>query len=48
MLNRAVLSSIAAQLMTTSKVELDGKRLPTRRIGHLRLKSVTFATDGHE
>lgn len=31
-----VFSSVATQLMTTDKVELVGKRLPIRRIGHQR------------
>jgi hypothetical protein len=44
----ALFSSVAKQLLTSSNVELDGKRLPIKRIGHQRLKSVTFNIDGHE
>ena len=34
--------------MTSDKVELAGKRLPIRRIGQQRLKSVSFSIDGRE
>ena len=47
-MNAAVFCSIANQLITSDKVELDGKRLPIRRIGHQRLKSVLFSVDGRE
>ena len=47
-MNVAVLSSIATQLMTSDKVELAGERLPIRRIGHQRLKSVSFSIEGNQ
>ena len=34
--------------MTSDKVELAGKRLPIRRIGHQRLTSVSFSIEGRE
>ena len=34
--------------MTSNKVEVAGERLPIRRIGHQRLKSVTFRINGRE
>ena len=47
-MNTATFSSVATQLLTTDKVELVGKRLPIRRIGHRRLKSIAFTIEGRE
>lgn len=48
MLNSTVSASIARQLMISTTVELDGKRLPIHRLGHQHLKSVSFTVNGHE
>jgi hypothetical protein len=42
-MNIAVFSSVATQLMTSDKVELDGEPLPIHR-----LKSVSFNIEGRE
>ena len=34
--------------MTSDKVELAGKRLPIRRIGQQRLKSISFSIEARE
>ena len=47
-MNIAVFSTIANQLMTSNNVELLGKRLPIRRVGHQRLKSVLFRIESRE
>ena len=47
-LDTALLSSIATQLMTGSVVEVDGKRIPVRRTSAHRLKTVSFNTSGRE
>ena len=47
-MNTATFSSVATQLMITDKVELGGKRLAPRRVGHQRLKSVSFSIEGRE
>jgi hypothetical protein len=47
-MNTAVFSSIATQLMTNYKVELVGEHLQIRRIGHQRLKPISFSIEGCE
>jgi hypothetical protein len=47
-MNTELLSSIAMHLMTGDKVELSGERLPIRRIGQQRLKSVSFSIQSRE
>lgn len=47
-MNTAVFSSIAAQLMTSDKVEVADGHLPIRRIGRQRLKAVSFSIEGRE
>jgi hypothetical protein len=42
MLDTALLGSIAKQLMTSTQVEVEGKRLPVRRTSTQRLKKVSF------
>jgi hypothetical protein len=48
MLDTALLSSIATQLMTGSVVEVDGKRIPVRRTSAHRLRTLSFTMDGRE
>ena len=48
MLDTELLASIANQLTSSDTVELDGTRLPVRRLGHQRLKSMSINIDGHE
>jgi len=47
-IDKARFASVAVQMMTGSTVELEGQRLPVRRIGHKRLRSVWFTADGRE
>ena len=42
----SALSSIAAQLMTSTQVKLGDKILPVRRTSSQRLKAVSFEMDG--
>src|ERR1035437_3502395 len=48
MLDTALLSSIATQLMTGNVVEVDAKRIPVRRTSAHRFKTVSFTMDGRE
>lgn len=47
MLEAESLKSIAAQLMTSTSVSVDGKLVPIRRTSTQRLKTVAFIVDGH-
>jgi hypothetical protein len=46
MLDTALLASIAQQMMTSSKVNVQGKLLPVRRTSGHRLKTLPFTMDG--
>jgi hypothetical protein len=48
MLDTALFSSIATQMMTGTEVEVAGKRLPVRRTSSQRLRMVKFTMDGQE
>src|SRR6516164_7991315 len=48
MLDAELLKSIAAQLMTSTSVSLNGKSVPVRRTSSQRLKTVAFSVGGHE
>ncbi len=48
MLDAALLSSIANQLMGGTQVEVQGKALPVRRTSSQRLKIVAFTMDGRQ
>ncbi len=47
-LDIALLSSIAKQMMSSSRVEIDGKPLPVRRTSSQRLRAVSFKMAGRE
>ncbi len=44
----ALLSSIASQMMTGSRVQVQGSSLPVRHTSTQHLKTVTFVMDGRE
>ncbi len=46
MLDHALLSSIATQLMSATQIKLDDKVLPVRRTSAQRLKAVAFEMNG--
>ena len=48
MLDTALLSSIATQLMTGNVVEVDGKRISVRRTSAHRFKTASFTVDGRQ
>jgi hypothetical protein len=48
MLDTERLRSIASQMMSGAKVEVDGQKLPVRRVGAHRLKTVSFTMDGRK
>jgi hypothetical protein len=48
MMDTERLRSIADQMMTGAKVEVDGQRVPVRRTSAQRLKTVTFTMDGRK
>ena len=47
MLDAELLKSIAAQLMTSTSVSLNGKSVPVRRTSTQRLRTVAFNVEGH-
>ena len=47
MLDSALLSSIATQLMADREIEIEGRRIPVRRIGRHRLRTAAFTMEGH-
>ena len=47
MLDAELLKSIAAQLMTSTSVSLNGKPVPVRRTSSQRLKTAAFSVEGH-
>ena len=47
MLDAELLKSIAAQLMTSTSVSLNGKSVPVRRTSAQRLRTVAFRVEGH-
>ena len=48
MLDGELLKSIAAQLMTTAYVRVEGKSIPVRRTSRQWLKTMAFTVAGHE
>lgn len=48
MLDTALLSSVATQMMTGTEVEVAGKKLRVGRTSRNYLKCVSFEIDGHE
>ena len=48
MLDTALLSSIATQLMTGSVVQVDGEQIPVRRTSAHRFRTVSFTMDGRD
>lgn len=48
MLDTALLSAIAKQLLTGNVVEVDGKRIPVRRTSAHCFRTVPFIMDGRE
>jgi len=48
MLDQELLKSIAAQLMTSTSVNVEGKSIPVRRTSRQRLKTIAFRVGGHE
>jgi hypothetical protein len=48
MVDIAVLSSVATQMMAGDEVEVDGGRLPVRRTSSQRRRIVTFTVDGRQ
>ena len=48
MLDTALLASIAQQMMSGNKVELNGKPVPVRRTSGHRLRTLAFTMDGRE
>jgi hypothetical protein len=48
MVDIAVLSSVATQMMAGDEVEVDAGRLPVRRTSSQRLRIVTFTVDGRQ
>ena len=48
MLDTALLSSVAMQMMSGSHVHLEGKSIPVRRTSARHLRTLTFAMNGRE
>jgi len=48
MIEAETLKSIAAQLMTSASVSVDGKSIPVRGTSRQRLKTMAFTVAGHE
>ncbi len=48
MLDTALLSSIATQMMTGTRVEVAGKSLPVRRTSTQHLRTLAFTMDGRQ
>ena len=48
MLDSDLLTSVAKQIMTSPKVQVQGKLIPLRRTSAQRLRRVTFAMNGRE
>ena len=48
MLDTALLSSVATQLLSATQVDVQGKALPVRRTSSQRLKTVAFTMDGRQ
>lgn len=48
MLDAELLKSIAAQLMTSTSVSIDGTSVPVRRTSQQRLRTAAFKVGGHE
>lgn len=48
MLHEELLKSIAAQLMTSKAVNVEGESIPVRRTSRQRLKTIAFRVRGHE
>jgi hypothetical protein len=48
MLDEELLKSIAAQLMTSTSVNVEGESIPVRRTSHQRLKTIAFWLGEHE
>jgi hypothetical protein len=48
MVDIAVLSSVATQMMADDEVEVEGQRLPVRRTSSQRLRIVTFTAGGRQ
>ncbi|MGA2686728.1 MAG: hypothetical protein ABSE85_01530 [Candidatus Korobacteraceae bacterium] len=48
MLDAELLKSIAAQLMTSASVSVDGKSAPVRRTSQQRLRTAAFKVGDHE
>ena len=48
MLGTAMLATVAKQITSGSVVELDGKSIPIRRTGSLRLKTLAFMMNGRK
>jgi hypothetical protein len=48
MIEAETLKSIAAQLMTSASVSVDGKSTPVRHTSRRRLRAAAFTVTGHE
>ena len=48
MLDEDLLKSIAAQLMTSTSVDVEGKSIPVRHTSRQRLKAIAFRAGGHD
>lgn len=48
MLDKALLASIAQQMMSSSTVNVNGKPVPVRRTSRHRLRTLPFTMDGRE
>lgn len=48
MLDAELLKSVAAQLMTSTFISINGKSEPVRRTGTQRLKTASFSVEGHK
>ena len=48
MLDAELLKSIAAQLMTSASVRVEGKSIPVLRTSRQQLKTMAFTVTGHE
>ena len=48
MIDDETLKSIAAQLMTGTSVDVEGKSAPVRRTSRQHLKTIAFSVDGHQ
>jgi hypothetical protein len=48
MLDGELLNSIAAQLMTTASVRVEGKSIPVRSTSRWRLRAAAFTVGGRE